>query len=276
MPTLATSQFAPPKSWDEFEELCADLFMREWGDPNAVRHGRQGQRQNGVDIYGQPVGRGHAGVQCKGKRLWPPTTLTKEEMDAEVANALGFRPHLNELTFATTALDDVDVQAHARAITKRHSKSGLFTVHVLGWGELTRRLAGYSELLEKYYGYTAIRSLKTEIAATPERTSTLIGANTIHFETKLFKRSDDGLNRFFFGTRTIPFVGREREFHALNQFLDSDRAVSWWLVAGAAGQGKSRLALELYLSRHGSWAVDSYPSIQTCGRLAYGRPRSPR
>lgn len=55
MPIIATSQLLPPESWEEFEDICADLFMLEWGDPAAVRHGRKGQRQHGVDIYGRPT-----------------------------------------------------------------------------------------------------------------------------------------------------------------------------------------------------------------------------
>lgn len=31
----------PPRSWDQFEELCADVFQSSWGDPNLVRHGDQ-------------------------------------------------------------------------------------------------------------------------------------------------------------------------------------------------------------------------------------------
>ena len=50
MVTPATSHLDPPKSWEELEEICADLFSREWKDNNATRYGRQGQRQNGVDI----------------------------------------------------------------------------------------------------------------------------------------------------------------------------------------------------------------------------------
>ena len=51
MPTPSTANLPIPKDWDEFENLCADLFSKEWGDRNATRNGRQGQRQHGVDIY---------------------------------------------------------------------------------------------------------------------------------------------------------------------------------------------------------------------------------
>jgi hypothetical protein len=181
MPTIGGSQLNQPKSWDEFEEMCADLFMAEWDDRNTVRHGRQGQRQNGVDIYGRPGSRGLAGVQCKGKRRWPPTDLTTADVDAEVAKALGFRPKLTEFTIATTGLDDVHLQAHARSITQIHEASGQFVVTIMGWGEISRRLSLHQKLIEKHYSYTALATVREEVAAVgtkiddlPERTRDLL------------------------------------------------------------------------------------------------------
>jgi hypothetical protein len=165
MPTVSSSQLDPPKSWDELEEICADLFAVEWGDRNTVRHGRQGQRQNGVDIYGRPRDGGHAGVQCKGKRRWPPTNLTVQEIDDEVAEALKFRPALTEYIIATTWLDDTHLQEHARRITALHHAQGLFSVHIFGWGELSRRIAGHEPLIQKHYSYTSLGAVRDNVAA---------------------------------------------------------------------------------------------------------------
>ena len=162
MPIPATSHLDPPKSWDEFEDICADLFAEEW-DNDVSRHGRGGQQQDGVDIYGTVKGRGGAGVQCKGKRRWPPTKLTIAEIDADVASALKFRPKLAELIIATTAANDAKVQRHARLVTEHHAKRKLFSVHVLGWEELTRRLTKHGKLLEKYYGYVSIGSVRYHV-----------------------------------------------------------------------------------------------------------------
>jgi hypothetical protein len=45
-------QIAPPKSWETFEDLCLALFKAVWRDPNAQKHGRRGQAQAGVDVFG--------------------------------------------------------------------------------------------------------------------------------------------------------------------------------------------------------------------------------
>lgn len=167
MPTIATSQLPIPKDWNEFEDICADLFSLIWNDHNTVRYGRAGQRQNDVDIRGQSPRGGIAGVQCKGKRQWPPVKLTTAEIDAEVAKALDFQPPLSEFTIATTALNDGPLQAHVDAITERHRAQGLFSVHLLGWDELCRRITNYDQLVEKHFGLITLSSVRRDIEAVP-------------------------------------------------------------------------------------------------------------
>lgn len=36
------ADYPPPRSWEQFEELCADVFQSSWQDPAMVRHGRAG------------------------------------------------------------------------------------------------------------------------------------------------------------------------------------------------------------------------------------------
>jgi hypothetical protein len=97
MPTIASSELPVPKSWDEFEDICADLFRRIWNDHNTVRYTLLGERQNGVDIRGRLPNGEVAGVQCKRKRQWPVVKLTTTDIDVEVAEALKFKPPLSEL-----------------------------------------------------------------------------------------------------------------------------------------------------------------------------------
>ena len=49
----------PPRDWQVFEDLCCKLWRRLWNDPNAQKHGRAGQKQHGVDVFGQPDGGPH-------------------------------------------------------------------------------------------------------------------------------------------------------------------------------------------------------------------------
>ena len=186
MPIIATAQLPPPSSWEEFEQICADLFSLEWGDKKLVRHGRTGQRQNGVDIHGKPATGGSGGVQCKGKRIWPPKKLTAAEVTAEVKKARKFAPALTEFIVVTTADDDAKLQAHARQITRRHENKKLFSVHVYGWQELERRIKNHDQLIQKYYGFLGFAAVARKVDALPARAADLIvdrlqGANLSSF-----------------------------------------------------------------------------------------------
>ena len=85
-------QVAPPKSWEKFEDLTRSLFAAIWCAPLTQKHGRSGQAQHGVDIFGTPAdapGRTF-GVQCKGKDGNYGAKATIVEFDAELAKAERF------------------------------------------------------------------------------------------------------------------------------------------------------------------------------------------
>jgi hypothetical protein len=253
MPTVASSQLPPPRSWDEFEDICADLFMLEWNDRNTIRYGRRGQRQYGVDILGEIEEGYHVGVQCKGRRRWPPATLTKADVDRDVAEALKLRPKLSELIFATTAPEDSALADHARLITEHHRKDGLFSVAVFGWDELVRRLTRHASLVEKHYGYVELKSI-------PEKTVALIAEH-------LLKKDDDARPRNPQGERSLSptrherisetenFVGREEAIRILERayFEKANDRPAPIVITGLSGVGKTTLAREfawLYQERY--------------------------
>ena len=63
--------------------------------------------------------------------------------------------------------------------------------------------------------------------------------------------ANDGLS---FSSRPTDLFGRENELAAIDSFFNSPGPVGWWIVAGGAGIGKSRLALEACLGLEDSWA----------------------
>ncbi|WP_095089660.1 hypothetical protein [Mesorhizobium sophorae] len=143
---------APPKSWDQFEELCADTFQEEWQDPAMVRHGRAGQAQHGIDIVGRNGALWPIGIQCKKKSIWPVTVVTTKDLDAEVEKAKAFKPKLKAFYLVSTAPDDQPLQEYARTITERHQQWGLFPVVVLGWSEVVRRATRHQQVAAKHFG----------------------------------------------------------------------------------------------------------------------------
>lgn len=143
---------APPRNWDQFEELCADTFQEEWRDTMLVRHGRAGQPQFGVDIVGRDGAIWPIGVQCKRKSVWPVSKVTTDEFDDEVDKAKGFKPPLQAFYLVSTAPDDQPLQEHVRQMNLRHQAGGLFPVAVIGWRELVRRATRHTLVAAKHFG----------------------------------------------------------------------------------------------------------------------------
>jgi hypothetical protein len=143
---------APPKSWEQFEELCADTFQEEFQDYALVRHGRQGQAQDGVDIVGRQGVLWPIGVQCKKKSRWPVKKVTIQDLNDEVAKAKQFKPALKVFYLVSTAPDDVTLQAHVRRLNVHHKQQLLFEVVVIGWGELERRAKKHHNVAAKHFG----------------------------------------------------------------------------------------------------------------------------
>jgi hypothetical protein len=90
MTAISDHQWPPPADWQKFERITCEIFSAEW-QCRAERHGRQGQPQRGVDVYGQPNGKAAwYGIQCKQKDSLAGTTVTPAELKAEVEKALNF------------------------------------------------------------------------------------------------------------------------------------------------------------------------------------------
>jgi cellulose synthase operon protein C len=151
--TDITNRVLPePKNWQDFERLCFDLYSRMWKTNDAEMHGRQGQPQAGVDIYGTDRVEGRfVGVQCKGKDQGYGDKLTEAELRVEIKKAKTFEPLLEVFIVATTAPNDATIQRLARTITRNHVEQGLFEVRVQGWGTLQQRITDERELFAKHF-----------------------------------------------------------------------------------------------------------------------------
>lgn len=132
MPTFANLRVAPPRSWDEFEEIVCSAAKNRWSNPDFTRHGRQGQRQDGVDVYGSDQNGVLVGIQCK--NTW--SGITAKMVEEEVQKAEFFQPRLTSLYIATTADTDQAVQQAVREMSSARRARGAFDVMVLFWGDI--------------------------------------------------------------------------------------------------------------------------------------------
>jgi hypothetical protein len=152
MPLFSASQVPPPKNWQDFESLCWDLWRTIWNDPNAIKNGRSGQVQHGVDISGWPFPHSTwVGIQCKGKDNYADQIVTKEELEDEAGKAKKFTPKLSAFIVATSGPKDAVIEQRARELTVLHQKKGLFSVTVMGWGDIVGLLENYPDIIAKHY-----------------------------------------------------------------------------------------------------------------------------
>ena len=138
-------QIPPPENGERFEELCLDLYKAEFGD-KTQKNGRQGQSQNGVDIF---VSDQHIGIQCKKREF--DKRVTETELREEVKKAKNFRPLLQRFILATTCKRDTIIQKTARLVSENHRKQNLFSVEIHSWEEIKSLLDTHPDVYEKYY-----------------------------------------------------------------------------------------------------------------------------
>ncbi len=152
MTNVLSRAFPPPSNWQDFERLCFDVFSRIWKTNDAELHGRVGQPQSGVDVYGTDRVEGcFVGVQCKGKDQSFTNALTAAELRSEVTKAKSFKPPIDVFILATTAPNHAPLQQLARQLTQIHKRHGRFEVRVVGWTTLHQWVTDYPEIVRKYF-----------------------------------------------------------------------------------------------------------------------------
>lgn len=208
------ADYAPPRSWEQFEELCADIFQSAWRDPALVRHGRAGQRQNGVDIVARNGALYPIGLQCKKRSKWPLSRLTAKQIDNEIKEALSFKPALKAFYILTTAPDDATLLEHVRKINEQHEKAELFEVVLLGWGEIVRRATLDIQVAEKHFGPSGGGAPRSPLLATWMMSERKLEMTDVELELSVKELIQD-----FHDWPTGHIVIRQRESDALLQKL---------------------------------------------------------
>lgn len=154
MVSFSSTSFPLPKNWQDFERCCRVLFSCILQDPNTQTNGRSGQRQHGVDVFGNRGGAGGplVGVQCKGRDGQFGGQITDKELRDEVAKTEKFQPSLSEFILVTTARDDAKIQESARALTTElNSKGRQISVLVMGWDSLESEIARHPEAIREFH-----------------------------------------------------------------------------------------------------------------------------
>ena len=233
MPAIPALFLPPPRDWQVFEDLCCDLMRREWNDPNTQKNGRSGQRQKGVDIYGQPNQEADwVGLQCKWKNPLTGSRLSLEEIRKEIEKARDFQPGLKRLVIATTAPRDSGLQEEVRKLDEAERRACSFSVAILFWEDIVSRLGDFPELAQKYYpevflahgpGHSATdvaRRSGLEVVVTPDHDLDYVGLLPAYSSTE--SKTPDG-TFLMAGLSNIEIVNHDDQHtEILRLWLDID------------------------------------------------------
>lgn len=124
---MVTLNFPAPSNPDDFDRMVCQIAERKFG-VEAVRYGRSGQAQHGVDITLTDTHDRLIGIQSKNT-----VELTTSTMDSELAK-LGTAPFtLQEYIFATSAPSATHHTEHALTLSQSHAP---LRVTVWAWGHI--------------------------------------------------------------------------------------------------------------------------------------------
>lgn len=123
--------------------MVCELFREIWKDPYAQEFGRQGQKQDGIDIIGRRQGKkDYEAVQAT---IESPLTKSKIKKDYDASQVLKIK--LDYFIIASTSRRDAELQKYAAKL----SSSGSHKCIILFWEDLVERLADYDQIRKKYY-----------------------------------------------------------------------------------------------------------------------------
>lgn len=148
-----------PENWQDFENLSKKLWGELWEIPHKIKkHGRLGQPQNGVDVYGIPNNEtSYWGIQCKGKNDYNESKLTKHELDNEIIKAKTFSPKLAVFIIATTQSKDVEIEQYIREKDLESRNDGGFEIILFCWEDIVDLIEDNRETLNWYLGINNYR-----------------------------------------------------------------------------------------------------------------------
>lgn len=146
----------PLKSWKKFQKMVCELFREIWQDPHAQEFGREGQKQDGIDIIG--LRRSNKSYEAVQVTIESPLTESKIKEDYEASKKLGIE--LDCFIIASTNSRDVKLQKFVANL----SSTGPYKCIVWFWEDLLESLADYEQIIRKYYPkYFFIKSLGNSV-----------------------------------------------------------------------------------------------------------------
>lgn len=149
MPTSPLMNIPTSKSADEFEDMCTDVLIKVYKQ-RFTRYGRNGQKQNGIDIRSPQINKSYAVAQCKNYFSHTPISannLVKQiETDVNSAKAVENKDfQICKFIAMTSTNRDKNVQDDIARINKT------FEIELWFWEEIQAVICNNEDLMRKYY-----------------------------------------------------------------------------------------------------------------------------
>ncbi|WP_321893902.1 PIN domain-containing protein [Paraburkholderia tropica] len=206
----------PPRTAEDFEDVCHIIYSELFDDPTATKNGRSGQKQDGVDIFAMRNEKRY-GIQCKRKKFG---SLTTKIIDDEVKLADAGKVKIEELIIATTGPNDVAMVEYAANLSDARRAESKFRVSVAFWDTLEtyiRRFPRLQTILAPQMPGGAFWEQRQAFAEQKLSFEQLTG------EVRAVLRSPDSL------ARGIP----DAQANSLNKFIDTQLdGIKTQLLAG--------------------------------------------
>lgn len=134
-----------PTDWRAFQLLVKQIAESRYDPATVVEYGRQGQRQDGVDVYAEDNFGKKIGIQCKETK----DKLAVADIEKEADKAKLFDQSLDLFIVATTARTDAKVQSAVMSLNASGAYS--FKIRVDFWDVLVGDINRYAMVLNGCY-----------------------------------------------------------------------------------------------------------------------------
>lgn len=150
----------PPSNWQDFQTLIGDIAKVKFIEHSVQEYGRQGQSQNGVDVYAVDIWNNRIGIQCKETKIGG---LTNKLIDKEIDKALKFTPKLDLFVIATSQRIDASLQVHVNTL----NSSGRLPlkIQLMFWDDINQEInrssavrANAYQVFQKQFGKSDIEN----------------------------------------------------------------------------------------------------------------------
>ena len=146
MPTSPLMEIPKSRSAKEFESICKDILEKKYGS-RFVKYGRDGQKQNGIDIYNKSSSNSYTVAQCKNyfNQSSVNRLIKAIRNDINSLNNLPFYKDINKFIVMTSMDRDRKVQDDISSINCG------FSIELCFWEYIQEAICSNDDLVKKYY-----------------------------------------------------------------------------------------------------------------------------